>query len=559
MARESAITIERLRNVYCVPQDHPAPDQLRSQLDRLAQAEVLDASRRALAPWVDDANPSIWLIASIDVDCALDIGAKAASQGAAAWGEQIALAIKRTIERGPGPSVIHFADRAVYLAQWARDMSAGQAWSKWYYQEFDSLRSLPQGAAIAEGIIREGDDALRILLQLHSIQALQTVLAAVSEAGNLRIYAAALPASPVRSKNIARWTSRLLALWSSFAPGLQASLPRGALALAIAALAEWPTQSGDDARGLREAVDGLLKLRRALGAADSPQNALKALQAMVARPREEAEDILAAHALLIDSSLGEFIRQVSGGNPEWATFAAAVIAPDSAAQAPHEDCFLSELGGVFLLASAFRDLEIDLALLAAARGRDDPARSTAILRHLLAVRCLGRSRAPLAIHDRAVAEFAGLPSRVSLSEMAETLAAADVDAALGIVSDALIDRSGENLQVDFEDRHGDYFTVGEIFPELQLDSSRERAWSRLAGLLLRNFAGRLPGFSRSSPEYIFQNFLAGATQLRVETNRIEVRLAQSPLSVVLRIAGMYQNLELPWREGVEICLLAPPA
>jgi hypothetical protein len=45
----------------------------------------------------------------------------------------------------------------------------------------------------------------------------------------------------------------------------------------------------------------------------------------------------------------------------------------------------------------------------------------------------------------------------------------------------------------------------------------------------------------------------------VDKNRIEVRLAQSPLSVVLRIAGMYQNLVLPWREGVEICLLAPPA
>jgi hypothetical protein len=348
-------------------------------------------------------------------------------------------------------------------------------------------------------------------------------------------------------------------LWSSFAPGLQASLARGALALAIAALAEWPTQSGDDARGLREAVDGLLKLRRALGAADSPQNALKALQAMVARPREEAEDILAAHALLIDSSLGEFIRQVSGGNPEWATFAAAVISPDSAAQGPHEDCFLSELGGVFLLASAFRDLEIDLALLAASQGRDDLARSAAALRHLLAVRCLGRSRAALAIHDRAVAEFAGLPSRVSLSEMAETLAAADVNSALRIVLDALINRSAENLHDDFEDRRGDYFAIGEIFPELQLDPERERAWSRLAGLLLRNFALRLPGFSRSSPEYIFQNFLAGATQLRAEKNRIEIRLAQSPLSVVLRIAGMYQNLELPWREGVEICLLAPPA
>lgn len=558
MPRESAITIERLGNVYCVPQDHPAPDELRSQLDRLAQSEVLDACRRALAPWVDDADASIWLIGSIDVDLAIDIGSNAVSQGAAAWGEQIALEIRRTMQRGPGPSVIHFADRSAYIAQWVRDMSAGQAWSKWYYREFDSLRSLPQGTAIAEGIIREGEEAACILLRLHSIQALDSVLAAVSEADAQRIYAAAIPASPVQWKNIARWTSRLLALWSNFAPKLQASQSRGALCLAIAALAEWPIQNAEDAWGLREAVDGLLELRRALSAG-APQSAFKALEAMIAQPHDALDSLLAAQPVFADSSLSEFIRRVSGGNPEWATFAAAVVAPNPAAQNAPEDSFLSELGGIFLLASAFRDLDIDLGLLAAAQGCDDPARSAAVLRHLVAVRCLGRSRAALAIHDRAIAEFSGLPPNVSLSQMAETLAAADVNAALRIVLDAVTNRSAENIQDDLEGQHCDYFAIGEVFPELQLDADRERSWSYLAAQLLRNFARRLPGFSRSSPEYIFQNFLAGAAQLRVDENRIEVRLAQSPLSVVLRIAGMYQNLALPWREGVEICLLAPPA
>ena len=108
--------------------------------------------------------------------------------------------------------------------------------------------------------------------------------------------------------------------------------------------------------------------------------------------------------------------------------------------------------------------------------------------------------------------------------------------------------------------HRDYFAIGEVF-SLNCNSTpiANAGPSHVAAQLLRNFALRLPGFSRSSPEYIFQNFLAGSTQLRVDENRIEVRLAQSPLSVVLRIAGMYHNFALPWREGVEICLLAPPA
>lgn len=559
MARESSITIERLRNVYCVPQDHPAPDELRSRLDVIAQSEVLDACRRALAPWADDADPSIWLISSINVDLAIDIASKAISQGSSAWGEQIALEIKRTVERGPSPSVIRFADRSAYIAQWARDMGAGRAWSKWYYHEFDSLRSLPQSAAIAEAIIREGEGAPRILQQLHSIKALEPVLAAISEADAGRIYAASLPASTPPSKNLARWTSRLLALWDSRARMLETDSLRDALLLAIAANAEWPSQNAEDSRGLREAVDGLMKLRRALSSAGTFEDVLGALQAMIAQPHDAARNMPGTHSAFIDLSLKEFIMQVSGGNPEWATFAAAVIAPGSAVNRAPEDSFLSELGGVFLLACSFRDLEIDPALRAAAQTSDDPALCAAVLRHLLAVRCLGRSRAALAIHDRAIAEFAGLPSHVSLSEMAEILAAADVNAALLIVSEAAIDRSAENPEDDFEDRRGDNFDLGEIFPELQLDAGRERSWSHLAWLLLQNFALRLPGFSRSSPEYIFKNFLAGTTQLRVDKNRIEVRLAQSPLSVVLRIAGMYQNLVLPWREGVEICLLAPPA
>jgi hypothetical protein len=570
MSRESAITFERLRNLYCVPPDHPAPDELRSRLDGLAQSEVMDACRRALASWVDDRDPSIWLISSIDVDLAIDVGAEGAWRGAAAWGEQIALEIARAIQCGPAASVLRFPDRAAYVAQWARDMAAGQAWSKWYYRAFDSLRSLPQSAAIAEGIIREGEEAVSILLRLHSMQALEPVLEVVSNADARRVWTAIFPAWPDRWKNVTRWVSRLLALWRGFAPRFQGSPSREVLRFAIAALAEWPVQNAQDAKalreaveGLREAVEGLLELRRVLDAAATPEMARLILDAAIAQPHGEGYSLPEAppisSPIFIGSSLSEFIREVSGGDPQWAAFAAAVVAPHSAAPGPEEEMILSELGGIFLLASAFSDLQIDLAMHSAAQPCDEPTKAAAVLRHLLAVRCLGRSRAALAVHDRAVREFSGISSNVTLSEMAAIFAVADVNAALHIVSDAAMERPGESPLADLPEEHWDYFAMNKIFPEFDLDADRERLWVRLAASLLRNFAGRLPGFARSSPEYIFQNFLSGTSQLRVSDSRIEVRLAQSPLSVVLRIAGMYRNLALPWREGVEICLQAPPA
>jgi hypothetical protein len=550
MTHESAITIERLRNVYCVARDHPAPEDLRSRLDCLAESEVMDSCRRALAAFVDDRDPSIWLISSIEIDLAIDAGTATASRGAAAWGEQIALEIGRAIERGPGVSVLRFADRPAYIAQWARDMAAGQAWGKWYYREFDSLRSLAQSTAIAEGIIREGEEAVPVLLRLHSMPALEPMLDTVSNTDAQRIWAAIFPTSRGRWKNVARWASRLLALLRGFPSNVQASPPREALRFAVAALAEWPIQDTQETEGLREAVESLLELRRVLGDA-APDTAQQILEAAITQSHEEGHP-------LVDATLGEFIRQVSGGDPKWAAFAVEVIAPHGAAPGVADETILSELGGIFLLISAFRDLEIDLAMLAAAQRCDEPTKAAAVLRHLLAVRCLGQSRTALAIHDRAVAEFSGIPSAVTLTEMAETLAAADVDTALRIVSDALMDRTGERLQDDLADQHLDYFAIGEIFPELKLDAESERSWSRLAASLLRDFCRRLPGFARSSPEYIFQNFLAGTSQLRLSEDHIEVRLGQCPLSIVLRIAGMYQSLEMPWRKGVEICLQAPP-
>jgi hypothetical protein len=549
MDHVSTLTIERLSNVYLIAPDYPAPEEVRATLDRLV-TEAVDACRRHLAPLFEDSDPSVWVIRSLDLNLEIDASPYAAELAAAVWGEQLGLSIQRALNGdSEAGSVLRFKDHVEYVTYWVRDMAAGRAWDKWYYTDFESLRSLPQGAAIAEGILREGGEAQQILLRLRSQDCLEPVLDVLSENDARRLYDCVLPEKVSLFAEKIDWTPRLLALWNGV-PLSNSRAFHDALRLFVAVGTESPTAAQGN---LRQGIDGLLKLWRAL-AALSPHQIWSALAAISPHP-----DTLSGG---LDGALLDFVRRASGGDPKWLEFAASVLSPVSSAGTRKEELFLTELGGIFLLANSFIHLKIEEALRVAAGTCSEPMRALLVLRHLLAVRCLGRERAALAMSDPAVVMFAQLERIPSLEEMARTLATADVEAAEQVVIAALIERgepSQENLQP--MEGHLDYFAISRVFPELALDASREYAWTRIAAIVLQNFARRLPGFARSSPEYLFQNFLSGTSEVRQGNGRVEIRLPQSPLTVVLRIAGMYGSVELPWAEGGtdggEICLLAP--
>jgi hypothetical protein len=558
MERVPSVTIEHWRNVYSVPPDHPLPEELCSRLDRMVEREVAEACQRWLAPLLDQPDDSYWLIKEVQIDLSVDIERVVAQQAGTVWGEQLGMEIQRVLEGGArGDCVIRFDDSTAYIAQWARDMAAGCAWEKWYYADFHSLRSLPQSAAIAEGIIREPDQAKRIVHLLHEQRALNAVLDSLTSADAKRFYEAAIWGSslPFQAGDPGRWTARLLALWNGITLSGDGNLWRDALRLYATAFAEWPDHCESDASGLRVAISGVLQLRRALAHIHSPQMTAHFLQAAAAERRDVAEEILAACGASAEFSVIDFVRCASSGDPEWAGFAAEVIG-SAQTNGNSNEAFVSELGGIFLLGSAWRNLHIAEAVRIASKSCEEPERAEASLRLLLAARCMGRARASLAAGDAAVTLFAGADSKMPLHELAETLTMADAGAALRLVEDRILE-SGGSPDDPWVEEHIDYFGVANIFPELQVDTDRDSSWSRIAAAVLRNFARRLPRFAHSSPEYLFHNFLAGTCFVRSATGRIEVRLPQSPLAVVLHIAGAYGTLSLPWKEGVEICLLTP--
>jgi hypothetical protein len=84
----------------------------------------------------------------------------------------------------------------------------------------------------------------------------------------------------------------------------------------------------------------------------------------------------------------------------------------------------------------------------------------------------------------------------------------------------------------------------------QLDERRDRVLAIETRRLLRDFAGRLPGFAASGPNYLFENFLNCRATIERRPGRIVVTLGRAPLDLILNVTGMNrQRYELSWLRG----------
>ena len=547
--------IERCSNLYCVPADHPAPEQLRHRLDDVVSGEVLDACRRRLAILLDNSDTSVWLIREIRLELAFDAGFVSDGHKAHRWGELLAHEIRRVIDSGAdGDSLLCFSDRAAYIAQWARDMSSGGAWNKWYYRDFKSLRSLPTGAAIVQGIIREPEEAQKIVMLLASSDSLERVLAVLCGADAATLYRNLIPPLVADSSQERRWVSRLLSAWNGTALSRPGQDAFDALRLFAAARAMWPEANES---GLRSAIDGLLLVRGIFKAIPSAEQMQGFLAASIAGARDRAGQIARNSEIASVDAVIAFAERNFDAELGWASLIVSVLRSDANESRRESEAFLSEFGGIFLLGYSFVELRIHDALLVAAEKCGDPSEATFALLHLLAIRCLGAARAFASVNDQGVRLFSGLESKISLAEMLEVLHSVDVEKILPFIEE-LAGRAERSFSFEpYDSGASAYFSTSVVFPEIELDPEQDRAWARIAQIILSHFGSLQPGFSRSTPEYLYQNFIAGTSAIHVNAQRIDVRLLASPLSLVLRMSGAYRTLELPWLKGKEVCLRAP--
>jgi hypothetical protein len=101
-----------------------------------------------------------------------------------------------------------------------------------------------------------------------------------------------------------------------------------------------------------------------------------------------------------------------------------------------------------------------------------------------------------------------------------------------------------------------YFSTRAFLPDTP--ARLDDAFTLIARSVLRDFSRRLYGFELSSPDYLYQNFLAGTGSVLCRDEALEVRLPPSALSLILRMAGLQQQkFQPPWLQGREVWLLPP--
>lgn len=518
-------SIGRTESTYVVPREHPAAGDVRFRADRVLRERVVEV----LPPLVEAAfpGPAVCLVERLALDFVFAADTLDDAALAQLWSQEIARGLAAAIRKGE--NVIHFPNRAAFVAQYVTDVTAGRA-DRWYYASFDSLAALPSASAIREAIVREPAIAFDVVAELARTKRLRTVINALSDRGAREVWEAAFPTADPASDPSPALVELLLSVWEETVPsGIAPTADRDAiarvalrLATAVIENASAPINAGE----LQTHIEALLAFAAMLDGAAEPWSLVESIidaDAATAVIRAAARDRITDLATL------RFFTHLAAMRADLVTCAASTLpsrfsAPATTAQAAAwaaNAAAASKLGVAAdeIVASRFAALAlllpplIDLGLFAAG--------DEAALRALLAARCAGGKRAREVLTDPIVLLFAGGDAAMRLDQ------SLDFDAGLR-----------------------------DLTPRARREIHRNVA--RATHAVMKSLAARLPGFARSSLAHLRANFLAGEGAIRFDGERIDVYLPPLPLALVVRIAGMHgKGFAVPWLPDRVVTLLLP--
>ncbi len=595
----STLNIHRLRCMYLVPSDHPVPDVVRSRLDHVVEHKFKNAIATALSRALPDSTAGVWLIRSLtfDVDLNLDAGEDHLAES---WAKQAAISVARILqESATADQVLHFSSAAAHLAHFLRDLADGSAWEKWYYRKFEGMRSLPLSAALRTAICRDPATGLEALQQMNE-SAVRRVLLSLNEHDAKQILTEiARDDQPQQQLELAQLSPQ------SVLPYAVDGEHRAALHLYLRLAKQHPATAGSQ---LKSAAVSLVCLSRCLR--DTPQqtaliNILKegdAVALFQSLAQSDAERLLpllgAPHDWLQSIAHAQIPSAIPIPSEETRHTAAGGIflllplldAMPIEAATQHwpalNDCAPASLArwiilmkcfGVAGAALIFHDpLVRDLLGIA-------PQIDSASLKNWL--RALTRRQLLEFQNQIALWQIDGtIAAELSVSVFATgskppwllcceqqhrslLLALPDSPSSHTLLLDAINawPALADHPNIPGADEHqlagtplseGDRQALLRDVEYLRLPSAlrssqrSELTFSVAARALLRNLSGRLMGFSQSGLEYLFANFLDIPASMQMSSGQSVIRLGQSPLHVVLSLAGMNrQSYTLSWSPG----------
>jgi hypothetical protein len=537
----ASIHVRHLHARYAVTGAPAEGLAVQRRLDRVARDRLASYLERRFAALAAH-DGAYYFIKRMDVACALDVGADDETL-AAGWATALHESVLRTIGRG-GSAVKVFADRAAYLAAFLEELLRGHAWQQWYFAEFEPLRALTTGQVCVRALTADGDagrDALRLLAARGALDLLLVTLDD-EEAAEIANHCL-LPEGPEID------CTHLYAHWGAalrdVARGCVLSrVPARDLMRLYLTLLHTRPELGPDSH-LARFVERVLRLGAALGS-DGARGSADGADALAYLARR---GLAREWRLLGDLLAGLGARGALGLLQD--------VQPARAQEYTRH--FVSDYGGVFLLAPALVDLRLHELFAQAPCPEPEFAPKAGLLRLLLGLQCLGADHAAAALRDAGVLFCAGLDAPVTRAQLQSYGA-------------RLTAEMGRQLALQFRRAQ----KAAHVYPPTsrgQVETGDDESWFSLtgAGLLppaarawetelarvsravLRRFAARLGAFAESSPSYLSRNFLHSRAEVRVSEERVRVHLLRCPLQLVLRMAGFeHDALALPWLDGREL-------
>jgi hypothetical protein len=495
----NTIHIERLASLYLVSRAHPAPLRIRAELDDLARAYISEGCASAFASVLDGGDPSVWVIRSLQLNLLVDVHAASPEDVARFWARQIAQGVAQVLAAGEdGDGVLRFADRPAFLAYFLQSLTEGCAWQRWYFREFGGLRSLPEGAAIREALLREPLAIDATLLELERTGRLANVTSALTRGDSRRILMSCAGSSDCTA---AEWMEVVRRL-------SHVELPSSLLGV-------------------------LARIRRIYAELD-PARAARAAEHLEVILRWRSAGTLEA---LMDSATRASMPKLDGDPSDRDTYLllrAVVEEQGHYALAPlfdlpgHQDSPVvteqqtTGAGGAALLCVALVETPSLLALFG------DPEQK--YLLYLLLLTCFSPKLAD-AWREPALRMLAGI-SQLPAPGAYTSVCAHDLLEELAEVA----------LPEDIA-----WFGAPELIPGVPIHEELRHALTVSAAALLRAFARTLPALSGSSIEYLWQNLLAGDAHLLHGADGLVAHLRPRPLQIVLRMACLHdRTVHVPW-------------
>lgn len=506
------LTIHQFQANYHLPAGTPNRAAIQNRMDRLVREHLPAAMADKLVPPSRDEN-AVYRIRNLRVDLWVDALGMSDGEIAQRWGTALVAATARALVRGSPTQVMRFEDYAHFVATFLGDLMTGQAWSRWVYDEFAPLRSLPVGQIAAHLLAPRQALLIKVAQRLEREGQLEALLQRLDTADVRLIWEHglgfdALPDAPVRDPTL---ESVLDALKGGVAleHGAQA-LARNTLRLYLVAVIAQPSLAKNAATGA--VCRHLALIHQVWAARPTPWlwEALAREEIVSPAPLTSLLDSLPAELASAREWFTVMLAQPSGraylARLVPAVVPEAAVTPESTA--PEVECArqaTTNFAGLALLLPMIRDLALYTHL-----GREG------LYQLLLAV--VGHDYRPLAWSDAGPAWLCGMTAREA--------------------------EEAREANVTWPDG-----TLWDMPDTNEADAQHLGAapCAAFALLVLRQFAQGLHGFAESSPAYLAKQFINLPGRLVIDEEAISAHFSRAPLGIVLQMAGLDGDRgPVPW-------------